>query len=147
MCTSIRWVCWSCCITCGWERNSMAATCMYNLSARGYHVYQSLWSTEEGENTLCSCSVDCSFRKKTSCSCSIPVFTCILANLCLLLSCKPTLPFLILCQCCHSAFQHTIHIHLLAESWMVLHRQKSLITTYQYHSWFICIQHPWQTLQ
>jgi len=35
------------------KRNDMAATYLCNSSIRGYHVYQSMWSTEERENLVC----------------------------------------------------------------------------------------------
>ena len=34
-------------------RDDMAATYLCNSSVRGYHVYQSVWSAEEGENLMC----------------------------------------------------------------------------------------------
>ena len=35
------------------KENDMAATYLCNSSVRGYHVYQSAWSAEEGENLVC----------------------------------------------------------------------------------------------
>ena len=35
------------------ERDDMAATYLCNSSVRGYNVFQSVWSAEEGENLVC----------------------------------------------------------------------------------------------